>query len=446
MKIALNPSIGSTHQFKQSLFRSIASQPGLRRWSSRGLTAILDQGLFATANFSLNILLARWMEPEAYGAFVVAYSIFLLFAVVHTELLEAPLAVLGPGRYSGAFERYVTIVIAGHVVVTCAIGLVIAIGSIAVGKIGATVLAQALAAAAVATPAVLFAWVMRRACYARSRQGWATAGSALYLAIILSGSFGLYRLGALTAVSALLTTAVAGASVGIWLTFRLRPRLRALGGDPSPRIVAGEHWRLGKWLVPTGILWLFPPAAIYTLLPMWGGLDDSAALRAAHNGILPLLQINAALGAILVPAMSQAWRANAKAQFLRLTRAALLVLIGVASLYTGFLAVFGSRIAQLLYADRYEIPAELFILVGAIGVPAAILTVFSSALRAQERADTIYRAALISTIVALIGGIGLLAGFGVVGAAAGLLLWFVSSALILTFYSFRASRSTRRIR
>jgi hypothetical protein len=41
-------------------------------WFKKGSLAVLDQGLFSGANFIVNILLARWLAPEEYGAFAVA--------------------------------------------------------------------------------------------------------------------------------------------------------------------------------------------------------------------------------------------------------------------------------------------------------------------------------------------------------------------------------------
>lgn len=47
-------------------------------WARKGFWAVLDQGLFAGSNFLVSVLLARWLEPASYGAFSVAYSVFLL--------------------------------------------------------------------------------------------------------------------------------------------------------------------------------------------------------------------------------------------------------------------------------------------------------------------------------------------------------------------------------
>src|SRR5436305_9896544 len=83
-------------------------------WAHRGGLSILHQGLFAGANFVLNILLARWLAPAEYGAFSLAYSVFLLFAVVHTALFIEPLMVFGSGKYQRMFSNYVSVLLRAH--------------------------------------------------------------------------------------------------------------------------------------------------------------------------------------------------------------------------------------------------------------------------------------------------------------------------------------------
>ena len=67
-------------------------------WLGRGAWAVSDQGLFAVSSALLNILLARWLTPSAYGAFAVAYSVSLFMGAFHTALLTEPMLVFGSGK------------------------------------------------------------------------------------------------------------------------------------------------------------------------------------------------------------------------------------------------------------------------------------------------------------------------------------------------------------
>ncbi len=87
----------------------------LSRWLMKGFWAVSDQGLFSLSNFALSVLLARWLVPQDYGAFTVAFAVFLLIGTFHTALLSEPMLVFGPSRYKGRFSEYLGALMYGHV-------------------------------------------------------------------------------------------------------------------------------------------------------------------------------------------------------------------------------------------------------------------------------------------------------------------------------------------
>src|SRR2546423_9060278 len=86
----------------------------LRRWGVQSVLAILDQGLTAAAGFGVNLVLARWLPPEAYGAFAVAFAGYLFVSGFHNVLVLETLSVLGPARHSSWFPAYFRAQITGH--------------------------------------------------------------------------------------------------------------------------------------------------------------------------------------------------------------------------------------------------------------------------------------------------------------------------------------------
>ena len=75
-------------------------------WISKGILAVLDQGLIAGSNFLVGVLLARWLAPEQYGAYALAFSIFLLlFQIYHSFVLE-PMSVFGGSEYRDCLRGY----------------------------------------------------------------------------------------------------------------------------------------------------------------------------------------------------------------------------------------------------------------------------------------------------------------------------------------------------
>ena len=79
--------------------RELGSINGFTYWTTRGFWAIVDQALFAVSNLIINVLLARWLSPREYGAFVTAYVVLILVSVAHAGLLIEPMMVLGPSRF-----------------------------------------------------------------------------------------------------------------------------------------------------------------------------------------------------------------------------------------------------------------------------------------------------------------------------------------------------------
>ena len=73
----------------------------------KGSLAVTDQALFSGANFLVNVLLARRLAPEEYGAYSLAYAWFLLCAALHQSLLIEPMMIFGAGKYGDRFLRYV---------------------------------------------------------------------------------------------------------------------------------------------------------------------------------------------------------------------------------------------------------------------------------------------------------------------------------------------------
>src|SRR5207244_12202458 len=67
--------------------------------------AVLDQGLISGSNFLLGILLARWTGAEQYGAYALAFAIFILVSIVYQALVLEPMTVFGPSVYRSEERR-----------------------------------------------------------------------------------------------------------------------------------------------------------------------------------------------------------------------------------------------------------------------------------------------------------------------------------------------------
>lgn len=407
-------------------------------WAQKGGLAILDQGLFAGTNFIISILLARWLDPVQYGAFATAYSIFLLLATFHTAILTEPMLIFGPGKFVDVFRRYIWLLLWGHAGVTLLISVVLAIVAGILHLTGQGALAQALAGLAIATPGILVLWILRRAFYVTHQVHWAVSGGALYLGLMLAGIYGIYRLNSLTSFSALVMMGVAGIVVGAWLTYVLHPQRQPDEQSPTPQTVIGTHWDYGKWASATAALTWLPGNIYFVLLPVLGGLEDSAGLKAIMNLIMPILQVNSALGILIVPVYVRVLHSYGQMELTKWVKRGVVFFSAGAGTYWVVLYLFRSQLFDVLYGGRYRDYADLLLPLGAIPVAAGLNIAFGGALRALERPDLIFRCYVVATAAALTIGVWLIGTHGSTGAVLGTLISSLVTALSLGWFYLKS--------
>jgi O-antigen/teichoic acid export membrane protein len=414
-----------------------------RQWLSKGFWAVTDQGLFALTNFTVSVLLARWMSQSAYGAFSVAFSVLLFLGAVHTALLTEPMLVLGPSRYherTAAYVRRLTIL---HFALTSVLGvaLVIVVGLLSLLKPQFPA-ATTLVALAVATPGILFLWLMRRACYIESHPGLAAAGSMLYALLVPAGMLLLTQVGMLSAPSSLLTLGLCGLLVASWLMLRLTRSTAMSTTASTVSNVTRSHWSYGRWALAIGLLSWVPPNAVVLALPLWHSLDDTAILRVATTLMLPVQHLYGALGLLLMPALVRAGFSGHLASVAKVTRR---LFVGLSLVYAPIVLVFGSQLAALLFGARYSIGEATLWLLAAIPVVTAVSAVSGAVLRSLEQLDRVFWSYVAATLVTLFLGLPLVFGYGVNGALTSILLSATTIAILTTYASQRLSAAGRRL-
>jgi O-antigen/teichoic acid export membrane protein len=405
-----------------------------RWWAGKAFWAVLDQGLFATSNFVLGVLLARWLTPEQFGSFAVAHSGFLLVGTLHSGLFSEPMLVFASARHATRFSAYLDILLHAHWRLT-GLGSVLLIGAALIcWFLGSPPLAGALLGAAVAAPFILFGWLVRRACFSCLQPRWAAMGGTLYLVLLLAASYLLKWLGLLSAFAAFFVIGGAGLISGFWILSRLRRAASAATTvGPSRSEVFRDHWSYGRWAVASSALsWI--PGNIYSIvLPAFAGLEAAGALRALSNLALPIMHANGALATLLIPALGAV---REKPAFNRLVRTAIVALDGGSLLYWLLLTAFRDPIIAWLYHGAYKETAPLVPIVALLPLVAGCMAVLGSALRVLERPQDVFRAYVISVIATVAIGIPLVARWGLPGAVAGVLISSAVTAAASGVYLF----------
>ncbi len=391
-------------------------------WIRRGFWAVADQGLFAGSNFLVSVLLARWLEPTAYGAFSVAYSVFFLIGTLHAALWTEPMMVYGSGRFREAFGAYQRVLIGYHWrfgVVAAVAFLLAATGFEAARR---REMALSFLGLTFAGPTVLYLGLVRRGAYVLLEPRLAAYGGAFYLALYLGLALLFLRAGLLNEATAFLAMALAALLAAECIRVLQKP-------GPDRAVDPGEirdlHWGYGRWALLAGALYWIPWNLPYVALPAFRGLEAAAQLRALTNLLMPVAHFNGALSQLLVPGMVRARVQGGLGQF---AKASLAIFLVFPLAYWALLAGMGRELMGWLYGGKY-IQAYVWLpWLSLQPVLDAVTSVMSSLLRALERPGAVaFVYALLAGVAATVG-VGLVWAHGLGGAVQGFLLASALSA------------------
>jgi O-antigen/teichoic acid export membrane protein len=409
--------------------RSAAPAPTQARWYGifdirmRSLLvaawAVIDQGLFALSNFGVSILMARWLSPREYGVFTLAYTIFLFLGTVHTGLLVEPMVVFGAGRYRERLPAYLAVLLRGHWILTAMAAGLLAAAAVVVRLFGEPHIGTALLALAAATPFILLLWLVRRGCYIWSEPHVAASGGVLYMALLATGAYLLFKFRWLSSPAAFTLMGIGSLATAACIRWRYPFAVHSERSLLMRRSVFSDHWAYGRWAVGTGLLSGAILHVYYLVMPAWRGLESTAMLRALTNLVMPALQSFLALSVLAVPRLVGIRERAA----LNRALGKLLVLYSLSGvLYWLALGLLHAPLVRLLYSGRYQSNTNLLWFLGLMPLITALITVFESALRAMTRSDQIFRAYVLSAAVTCIIGLPMMIAWGVGGAIVGMLI------------------------
>jgi O-antigen/teichoic acid export membrane protein len=379
--------------------------------------AIADQGLFAVANFAVTVMMARWLSPYEYGAFTLAFTIFLLLGTIHSAMVVEPMMVFGAGKYSERWPAYFAFLLQGHWLLTSGASLLLAAAGAGLMLVGQPVVGRSLLTLAAASPFILLLWLVRRSCCLTGELRRAAFGGMLYLVFLVASTYLLVRAGWLSAPSVFVLMGIG--SLGAALSIRAGPSSGVLPESVLRRAVTADHWAFGRWAVGTGLLSALTLNVYYMVLPVSHGLEATATLRALLNLMMPALQASMAIAMVTMPSLV---RARGTSAFDRLLYRLLALFSAGGVLYWLCLGLSHEHLFRWLYGDRYSENAHLLWVVGLVPIACTLSTAIESSLRALERSDHVFRAHAFATVATCVVGVPLLLRWGLVGAIVGMLV------------------------
>src|SRR5579863_2318875 len=415
----------------------------LARWVAKGGLAILDQGLISGSNFAISIALARWLAPGQYGAFSLAFSVFLVLSYVYQSLLSETQGVFSGSAYSQCLRGYLKALLGIQAMVTI-FGIVLLGGSAAVvyfmGK--ADGLPGALAGVAIASPCILFFWLLRRAYYMNLAPARAAVGALIYCSLVTGGLLLAYKETLVSPFSAYLMMAIGALGAGFYLLSQVN---KALPPDAVKAPTAGQawhkHWEYGRWALAVSVVTWIPYYMYYPLVSAFNGMAQAGQLRALMNLSLPMEQSYTALSILFLPYAARVCREKGIGASGPLVRRITLLFVVGAVAYWAVLIPFKGFVFHVLYGGRYTEVAH-FIPYVALGT-----TMWAAAfgpailLRAIESPDSIFYARCVASVLSLLIGVPATRAFGLWGVVWSLVVANLAAFLISLYILNRKSKS-----
>ena len=398
----------------------------LRVWGGKVVSSVGDQGLISGTTFAFNILLIRWLSAEQYGAYAIAFSVFLFISGFHNALILEPMSVLGATRYGDHLPEYLRSLVVIHIGLVMGLGLVLALTAwiFSTGPLRPSLLGVVLA-----MPFILLFWLFRRFCYLKTEPSLALRGSCVYSSLLFLGIVAMHRLRLITPLSAfiLMGTASAGASLTYWISQGRSFSLARTDLDLSA--VWPEHWMYGKWAAGSALVYWLSNSIYLPLVGTFAGLAAAGVFQAMRNLVLPLQQSLAALALLLLPWVSKQRKAHGEAYLKQVGPRIVLVSASLSIVYALALVLFGEPLIELIYSQSlYSSFSWILVCFGLISVLAAVYQGLAIVLKALERPDAMFWAQTGGTVLTLTLGLYLVRSSKLLGAIVGSLL---TNALML---------------
>jgi O-antigen/teichoic acid export membrane protein len=419
----------------------------VKSWILKCSTAIMDHGLISASNFLLGIVLARYLGPEQYGAYALAFSTFVLLSLIHSALAMEPMSVFAPSIYRKTLREYLGLLLWVQLAASAFIVVCGGVGGAVfrlLGEPGHFI--SAFEGIALASPCVLIFWFARRAFYLQLRPAQALIGSLVYSAVLSFGIWALTSGHLLSPFAAFVVMGAAAFLTTLLLIFLLRPTIsrKTIAKVLSVREVAARHWEYGRWAFASALFIWVPWNGFYSVVAHYSGLAESGALKALLNLAMPMTQTFAAFSLLFI---SQAARLGHEkgweAVKIQAWRIAGLNTLG-SSAYWLLVCVFRTKLINFMYAGHYKEITHLVPVVAVASILSGAAMGPTISIRAMRSPANVAAIHFGSSLVCVLVGIPACRAWGMRGAALGILLSSVISVLT-GFLMIRSSKLQERM-
>jgi O-antigen/teichoic acid export membrane protein len=418
--------------------------PKLRIWGRRSVLSLTDQGLTSLTGFSASFLLARWLAPERYGAYAIAFAAYLFVCGFHNVIILEPMSVLGPARHSAALLRYFRAQMAVHGVLVSALSVLTALAAVVIWCIAPqSPLAGAIFGSALALPFLLLVWLARRMCYILQRPSTAILGSTTCLATVLLGLYSLRHLDSLSPFYAFLLIG-AGSLLG---SLVILGRINNILVDAKPEAgipwssTLRENFSYGRWLIGSTVLYSVSGQVQMFLAAAFLGLGPAGVLRAMMLPASVMTQVVSATDLLILPGLSYDF---GRGSLKRMRVKAILVscALGAAGLiFAALLWLLAASTEHLLFGGKFSAYIWLMPILALIPAANGFNSGFSAALRGSQRPHFDLVANAIAAPAAVFFAVFFIRSWGLAGAAISMVVGFAVCMGVNVWFFFTRHES-----
>lgn len=417
---------------------------GARTWSPKGALALVDQGLISGANFIVGIVLARHLAPDQYGAYGVAFQVFLFLSVAYAALVLEPLSVFGSSVYRNSNREYLGALLRIHGVIAAFIflGLFTCAWMLRMFSPSGD-LTAALIGVGIASPCMLLFSLGRRGFYVKLSPRQAALGALGYFAIVLGGLLFAFHQGSLSPLVAFLLIAAGAGITAPMMLARLSSSLKPRHVVLRLSEVIRRHWGYGRWALGSAVAIWFSTAIYYPILGSFHGLAETGALQALMNFSSPVAQAFAAMSLLSLPYAAGIHHQKDSRGTGHLASKLALIYAGGTTLYWVLVVLFRWQIVEHLYAGRYMGIVGLIPWLALASVLRISATSQAIILRAMHAPSLVFVAYGAASVVDVVAGIPCTWAFGLWGAIFGMVL-ASAVALVVTLVMLRRHTPSTR--
>ncbi len=410
----------------------------------RGAFAVLfDQGLTSLAAFAISIVLARIVEPNEFGLFVLANTVLVTLTGVLSALIFLPYRVYaasGQPRAIGDSSLRVFLVVAL---------LASTVGAAVIWKMSLdNVASQQLAATCYMYFLGAFSIEYTRAVLSTHGRWGHLIGNSL---LVNGGRIAILAILAMTTLTRNLTVvliaiSVLPLSISLFSWWVFQPSRCKEAETKDSTNTAALFWEYGRWLLVENLAFAVSMQYFAFIVSIKLGAAELAIFGVAQT-LLNLFNVFLfSLTSYALTSLRRALIAEGAAEWKRQITLLARVLVPLAGAISIACSIKAEALISLVFGDRHLGAAALIPMFGIVLVLNAINSCLGVAFRTTGLPQVGFFSRVMSAIVAVLAGNFLVDAFGVAGAVLGLLISQLIWLLVYVYFGlFRRQLSQAEI-